>query len=107
MKVLSDLDMAGNDIVNRGNDPGGGGASIKSGVAPAITEGTSRSVTFATAFASVPNVVIGFADSLSEISVCAAHSPTVTGFTIQVEKSGGGAAKNRDVAWIATDAGSP
>ncbi|MEL6301108.1 MAG: hypothetical protein AAFR07_05665 [Pseudomonadota bacterium] len=27
MKVLSDLDMTGNNIVNRGNDPSGGGGS--------------------------------------------------------------------------------
>ena len=60
---------------------------------------------FATAFASVPNVVAGFADNSTEISVCRASSVTNTGFTIGVQKSGGGSARDRDVAWIATNAG--
>ena len=105
MKFESDIDMSGNDIINRGNDPVGSGANVKSGFEGAIQEGTSRAVVFPTAFVSVPNVVVGFADNSGEISVPRAHSVTTAGFTIGVEKSGGGAAKNRDVAWVATDAG--
>ena len=46
-------------------------------------------------------------DRHSEISACRVHSVTTAGFTITVQKSGGGAAKDRDVAWVATNAGNP
>ena len=103
--------VAHNDLVAGGQTTlhshagGGGGPTLKSGMETAIQEGTTRAVVFATAFASVPDVVVGFADDSGEISVCKAFSPTTTGFTIGIEKSGGGAAKNRDVAWMATDTG--
>ncbi len=84
---------------------GGGGANVKSGFESAVTEGGTRAVTFNTAFAATPDVVVSFADSSAEISVLAAHTVSVSGFTITVTKSGGGGSANRDVAWIATDAG--
>ena len=84
---------------------GGGGADVKTGFESAITEGTERTVTFATAFASTPDVICEFADSSAEISVVSAHTVSTTGFTIKVTKSGGGGAANRDVYWVASDAG--
>lgn len=103
----SDLDMAGHNIVNRGNDPVGGGADVKSGFESAIAENSTRDVVFATAFLSNPDVVVNFADNSSEISVIAAHTVSTTGFTIAVTKSGGGGSTSRDVYWIAADAGNP
>ena len=88
--------------------PGGGsGPALKSGLESAITEGTTRAVVFATAFASAPDVVVSFADNSAEQSTCSAYSPTTTGFTIRVDKVGGGQSKDRDVSWIATEAGNP
>lgn len=86
---------------------GGGGADVKNGFESAIAENSTRAVTFNTAFAGTPNVVVGFADDTSQISVVHAHMVSTTGFTIQVVKSGGGGSVNRDVYWIATDAGNP
>ena len=78
---------------------------VKSGLESAITEGTTRAVTFVTAFSSAPNVVVSFGDNSAEESTCAAYSASTTGFTIGVEKVGGGQSRDRTVAWIATDAG--
>ena len=86
---------------------GGGGADVKAGNETAIAENTTRAVSFTTAFSATPNVVVNFSDTSSEISVCAAHTVSTTGFTILVTKSGGGGSANRDVSWIATDAGDP
>lgn len=99
--------VAGADTTKHTHPGGGGGPDVKSGFESAITENSTRAVTFPTAFTGTPDVVCGFADSSSEISVCAAHTVSTTGFTIAVTKSGGGGSQNRDVAWIATDAGNP
>ena len=85
----------------------GGGANVKAGFESAVAENSTRAVTFNTAFSSTPNVVANCADSSSQLSFVNAHSVTVNGFTIQVLKSGGGGSANRDIAWIATDAGNP
>lgn len=86
---------------------GGGGADVKSGFESGISENSTRGVTFNTAFASTPNVVVSLADNSDEISIAQVHSESTTGFTILVTKSGGGGSANRDVSWIATDAGNP
>ena len=86
---------------------GGGGANVKSGSESAISEGGSRAVSFNTAFSSTPNVVVSCDDVSSQLSFVHAHTISTAGFTIDVLKSGGGGATNRDVAWIATDAGNP
>ncbi len=105
--------VAHNDLVAGGQTSlhshagGGGGANVKSGFESAVAEGGTRSVTFNTVFAATPDVVVSFADSSAEISVLAAHTVSVSGFTITVTKSGGGGSANRDVAWVATDAGNP
>ena len=78
---------------------------VKSGLEPAITEGTTRVVSFGTAFSSTPDVVISFADNSSEVSTCSSFGVSTTGFTIGVEKVGGGQSRDRNVSWIATDAG--
>ena len=97
--------VAGGQTSLHSHAGGGGGPDVKSGLESAITEGTTRAVVFATAFASVPVVVVSFSDNSAEQSTCSAHSPTTTGFTIRVDKVGGGQSKSRDVAWQATDAG--
>ncbi len=86
---------------------GGGGADVKSGIELAVTEGSSRVVTFATAFASIPNVVVSCADVSTQLTFAHAHTVSTSGFTIDAVKSGGGSSADRDVAWIATDAGNP
>ncbi len=70
-----------------------------------IQEGTTRAVTFEIAFVEIPIVVVGFADSSTEVSVCSAYDVSETGFTIGVYKVGGGANKDRTVSWIATTSG--
>lgn len=95
----------GSETALHGHAGGGGGANVKSGLESAITENTTRTVTFGTAFAAAPDVVVAFADASSELSVCAAHTASTTGFTIAVGKIGGGGSTTRDVAWMATDAG--
>ena len=97
--------VAGSDTTLHSHTGGGGGADIKAGNETTITEGGSRSVTFTTAFSATPNVVVGFSDNSTQISVCSAHTVSTSGFTIMVVKSGGGGNSNRDVSWIATDAG--
>ena len=99
--------VAGSDTTLHSHAGGGGGADVKAGNETAIAENTTRAVSFTTAFSATPNVVVNFSDTSSEISVCAAHTVSTTGFTIAVAKSGGGGSANRDVSWIATDAGNP
>lgn len=85
-----------------------GGAEVKSGTEAAIAEdGAVRSVAFTTAFAAAPQVTVSFDDGSFELSVCQVENITTTGFDIRVLKIGAGAAVNRDVGWIATDAGNP
>jgi hypothetical protein len=105
--------VAHNNLVSGGQTTlhshagGGGGADVKAGNETGITENTTRAVTFTTSFSATPNVVVGFSDNSAEISVVSAHTVSTTGFTILVTKSGGGGSANRDVAWVATDAGNP
>lgn len=99
--------VAGGETALHSHAGGGGGSNVKSGFESAITENSTRSVTFPTAFSGTPDVVVGFADDTSQISIVHAHTVTTTGFTIQVVKSGGGGSVTRDVFWIATDAGNP
>ena len=103
--------VAHNDLVNSSttslHSHAGGGADVKSGIELAVTEGGSRVVTFNTDFASTPNVVVSCADVSTQITLVHAHTVSTTGFTIDAVKSGGGGSVNRDVAWIATDAGNP
>ena len=86
---------------------GGGGADVKGGVETAITENTTRAVAFGTAFVGTPNVVGTIADSSARDCLVAIRSITTAGFDIFVHKVAGGAAADRDVQWIATDAGDP
>ncbi len=96
--------VGGGQTAKHSHAGGGGGPDIKHGFESAITENTTRDVTFSSAFTSTPTVVAGFADNSTEISVCSANTVSTTGFTIQITKSGGGAVRDRNVAWIATDA---
>ena len=84
---------------------GSGGADVKGGLETAITENTTRSVTFGTAFTGTPNITGCIADSNTRDTLVAIRSITTTGFDIFVHKIAGGGAANRDVQWLATDAG--
>ena len=86
---------------------GGGGADVKSGRESAITENSTRAVTFSSAFGNTPQVVVSFDDGSTQQSLCQVEGVSATGFTIRVIKIGGGGSVDRDVAWIATDAGDP
>ena len=87
---------------------GGGAANAKSGKETAITEGTTRVVTFATAFVgAVPDVVASLGDNASALSQVSVDGESLTGFTISVLQEGGGGTVDRDVFWFATQAGDP
>ena len=77
------------------------------GIETGITEGSTRDVEFAIPFEIAPVVVVGFADSSTEVSTCSVYDVSETGFTIGVYKVGGGANKDRAVSWIATTSGNP
>ena len=89
------------------NEAGGGGSNVKSGRETAITEGSTKTVTFTTAFSATPHVCVSFDDGSTQQSICQVESVSTIGFTIRVIKIGGGGNVNRDVNWIATDAGNP
>ena len=74
---------------------GGGGANIKSGT----VSGASGSVTFNTAFASTPQVVMtSLGNTATRDAIFRVDSVSTTGFSWTADIS-------QDAAWIATDAG--
>lgn len=80
-------------------DASGGGANVKSGIKVATTG--SNSVTFATPFASTPQVVLTVQDSIAlRDCLYAVRSVSITGFTFDADAAA-------TYAWIATDAGDP
>jgi len=75
----------------------GGGANVKSGT----VSGLSGSVTFNTAFSSVPQVVItSLGNTATRDAIFRVDSVTVNGFSWTADVS-------QDGGWIATDAGNP
>jgi hypothetical protein len=64
-------------------------------------------VTFVSAFGNTPQVVVSFDDGSTQQSLCQVEGVSAMGFTIRVIKIGGGGSVDRDVVWIATDAGDP
>jgi len=80
---------------------GGGGADVKSGIV-SVPTATPTTVTFLTAFATVPHVVVCFETFVSEEFPAAVSSRLVGSFVIEHDI---GSTKN--VLWIATDAGNP
>ncbi len=92
------------DLVSGGETPlhshaGGGGANIKSGTKAAFTG--SNSVTFNTAFASTPRVVLTVLDNINlRDCLYQVTSVSTTGFSFEVDVTA-------TYAWIATDAGDP
>lgn len=89
--------------------PGGGngsGANVKSG-RETIPDTNSVIVTFATPFASVPEVVASSGSNINAADVVVLWSVTTTQFIVGVKKNHGGASHTHDVHWIATDAGDP
>ena len=84
------------------HDHAGGGADVKSGTV-SVTLQSSAAVTFTTAFASTPRVVVSVEDTGAALEATL-DAVSTTGFTVHAWK-----VKNetgsRTVHWIATDAG--
>ncbi len=85
---------------------GGGGADVKGGTETAIASGTTRAVTFSTAFSATPAVVLSVNGQTTNIKeeTLAVSSVSTTGFTIYHSSK---SLATIDVDWIATDAGDP
>ncbi len=82
---------------------GGGGADVKSGVATNIDSLVLGTITFATAFASAPSVVVSWeASALRETKKYHITNVTTAQFQILYEEKQG---QHIDIHWIATDAG--
>ena len=77
--------------------------NLKSG-SVVVTEDSSAAVSFGTAFDSVPCVTATPVSTDSDHHA-AVSGKTVNGFNVYLNKSGGGAADDITVGWIATDAG--
>lgn len=102
--ALTSEKVAHSDLVGGGqtalhSHAGGGGADVKSGTYAASAG--SNSVTFNTAFASTPQVVLTVQDNIS-LRDCLYQVTTVstTGFSFDVDAAA-------TYAWIATTAGDP
>lgn len=77
--------------------------NLKSG-SVVVTEDSFAAVVFTIAFASAPNVVVT-PDSSDPSHTATVTDLTVNGFTVYMNKTGGGAAGEITVHWIATDVG--
>ena len=64
-------------------------------------------MTFAAPFYVIPVVVAGFADDVQALSSVSVYAVSTEGFTIAVNKPGGGNPITRDVSWIAATSGNP
>lgn len=85
---------------------GGGGADVKSGTVT-VSDSSIVSVSFNTAFSSVPVVTATFNDQQDGSDWIEILNVTVNGFDVYVEKGHGGAGHTHLVGWIATNAGNP
>lgn len=90
-------DLVGGGVTNLHSHTGGGGANVKSGT----VSGASGSVTFNTAFASTPQVVMtSLGNTATRDAILRVDSVSTTGFDWTADVSQG-------AGWIATDAGNP
>ncbi len=80
---------------------GGGGAEVKSGTV-SVPDATNVSVTFASAFNSIPAVVVSFEGAEEVFAPGVVGQPTVSSFVVFHE-----AGPTKTVHWIATSAGNP
>lgn len=80
--------------------PGGGGVDVKGG--SITTSGGSGSVTFSSAFASTPSVILTPYDGSIALRDClfVIRTISITGFTFDVDA-------DATYCWIATDGGNP
>ena len=92
------VDKSGNPVLKGINE-----IHIQCG-AVVVTEDSSASVAFNPAFVLVPNVVVSPQSTDSDHQATVANI-TVNGFDAYLNKSGGGAADDITVQWIATDDG--
>ena len=89
-------ELVGGGVTTLHSHPGGG-ADVKSGT----ISGASGSVSFNTAFSSVPLVIItSLGNTATRDAIFRVDSVTVNGFSWTADVSQGG-------GWIATDAGNP
>ena len=88
----------GNPILKNVNE-----VDIKCGTV-IVTEDSSASVVFDSTFTLVPNVCVSPQSTDSDHQATVSNI-TVNGFDVYMNKSGGGAADDITVQWIATDDG--
>ena len=90
--------LDGSEITDHTHPGGGSGLNVKSGTV--ATSGGSGSVTFNTAFGSVPRVVLSpYSSSLAlRDTLFVIRTLTASGFTFEVDR-------DATYLWIATDAG--
>ena len=95
-ECIGHAELVGGGVTTLHSHPGGG-ANVKSGT----ISGASGSVSFNTAFSSVPQVVItSLGNTATRDAIFRVDSVTVNGFSWTADTSQGG-------GWIATDAGNP
>lgn len=69
-----------------------------------VTEDSSEAITFTTAFAATPHITVSVDETSPEHYVSVSGVST-TGFTVYLDKPGGGPAGSCTVYWMATDIG--
>ena len=96
-EIYGNPELLGGGDTSLHSHAGGGGANVKSGT----VSGASGSVTFNTAFSSVPQVVItSLGNTATRDAIFRVDSVDVNGFSWTADVS-------QDGGWIATDAGNP
>ncbi len=121
LAVVGDLTVQGGQIKITGGAPGVGkvltsdvdglasweeisAADVKSGMEAAIADDSTRVVVFASAFVSIPNVVVS-QNSTEQQHILQVESVSTAGFTINIVKNHPSSDDTVDVSWIATDVG--
>jgi hypothetical protein len=95
---LAQIDESG---IKTGTSPVG--SRLKTGNV-VVTEDSFAAVVFGTAFAAIPNVTVSPISDDTDHQATAANI-TVNGFDCYMNKSGGGAAGEITVGWVASDIG--
>ncbi len=88
------------------------GFNIKAGSIASISEGSSATVTFNTAFSGIPNVVVNFEGNVNvgggeKGATLSVYTISTTGFTVRYDAASPTVNPATNVQWMATDAGDP